>query len=332
VDENNRKMSKSIGNVIEPRQAINGIPNKLPQCGLDVLRFWIAHEYYKPQIQIGSNILEKFLKRTFEIRSILRFLVGNLSDLNVENLNLIDYELLLPIDKYILNSLNSLLESVTDSYQDMNLNKVVTLIEIFYLTNLSSFYIKSVKDRLYCEKKDSFERKSCQTALYYVLIKSLVMIGPVMPHLAEEAFCYSFLKQDKSKNDDYSLFRSDLNFEANPNWNNSSINNLFKIIDNMRDKFFDLIQSETASQFEINLEISKELNDLIMTNYKQNTKWLIECFGCSKLNIKKINDSNGLEFLLQANKITNKFICQRCRMHSSSNKNELCERCSNALV
>ena len=68
-----------------------------------------------------------------------------------------------------------------------------------------------------------------------------------------------------------------------------------------------------------------------MANYKQHTKWLIECFGCSKLNIKKINDSNGLEFLLQANKITNKFVCQRCRMHSSINQNELCERCLNAL-
>ena len=101
------------------------------------------------------------MKRTFEIRSILRFIVGNLSDLNAEQLNLIEYESLLPIDKYILNSLNSLLESVTDSYEEMNLNRVVTLIENFYLANLSSFYIKSVKDRLYCEKKDSFERKSC---------------------------------------------------------------------------------------------------------------------------------------------------------------------------
>jgi isoleucyl-tRNA synthetase len=151
-------MSKSIGNVIEPRQAIVGIPNKLPQCGLDTLRFWIAHEYYKPQIQIGSNILEKFLKRTFEIRSILRFIVGNLSDLNAEQLNLIEYESLLPIDKYILNSLNSLLESVTYSYEEMNLNRVVTLIENFYLANLSSFYIKSVKDRLYW-LKEQWENK-----------------------------------------------------------------------------------------------------------------------------------------------------------------------------
>jgi len=54
-------MSKSIGNVIEPRQAIVGIPNKLPQCGLDTLRFWIAHEYYKP----NSNRF-KYIRKIFE--------------------------------------------------------------------------------------------------------------------------------------------------------------------------------------------------------------------------------------------------------------------------
>ena len=144
VDEANRKMSKSIGNVIEPRQAIQGIPGKLPSCGLDVLRFWIAHEYYKPQIQIGKTILEKFHKRTFEIRSILRFIIGNLHDLDVKKLDqqLIPYEAILPIDKYLLHQLNSLIDLVVTNYDEMQLNKTICLIENFLLTQVSSLLTK----------------------------------------------------------------------------------------------------------------------------------------------------------------------------------------------
>jgi len=337
VDENNRKMSKSIGNVIEPRQAIRGIPNKLPQCGLDVLRFWIAHEYYKPQIQIGSSILEKFLKRTFELRSILRFIVGNLSDLNAQHLNesLVDYESLLPLDKYMLTCLNKLIASVTDSYDDMNLNKVVTSFENFFLTDLSSFYIKSIRDRLYCEKKNSLERKSSQTTLYYILVKSLVMLGPIMPHLAEEAFCYSILKNDQAN----SLFRSELNYSTDPKWNNKTIEDLFGTIGQMRTQFFELIQSEKSSLYEINLECDSSLYDLL-DHFNKSTgsnKWLMECFDCSQLNLTQTEsnlDSNKNKFRLNVNKIneSEKFVCLRCRKHTSLSQNELCSRCANAIA
>lgn len=327
VDENNRKMSKSIGNVIEPMQAIKGIPNKLPQCGLDVLRFWIAHEYYKPQIQIGANILEKFLKRTFELRSILRFIVGNLNEDDL-NKKLVKYDSLLPIDKYILNQLNNLLESVNESYDDMNLTKAITSLENFFLTQLSSFYIKSVRDRLYCEKKDSLERKSCQTALYYVLIKSLVMIAPVMPHLAEEAFYHSILKKE-SQNDDYSLFRSYFNYDRNPEWKNDQIDALFVKINQMRDHFNEIIQSEKASLFEVNLECNKFMFDKL----KDSNAWLIECFGCSFLNLK-LNAEMKSDFKLTVNKLDESrvFMCQRCRRHTSFRENEFCTRCQNVIA
>ena len=331
-------MSKSIGNVIEPRQAIRGIPNKLPQCGLDVLRFWIAHEYYKPQIQIGSSILEKFLKRTFEIRSILRFIVGNLSDLKAQHLNesLVDYESLLPLDKYILMCLNKLIGSVTDSYDDMNLNKALTSIENFFLTDLSSFYIKSIRDRLYCEKKESLERKSSQTTLYYILVKSLVMIGPIMPHLAEEAFCYSILNQVKSENS--SLFRSELNYSMDPKWNNKTIEYLFSSIGQMRTQFFELIHSEKSSLYEIDLECETSLYDLLDHFNKSigSKKWLLECFDCSQLSLKQndsYSNSKRNSFTLRVKKINEneRFVCLRCRKHTSSSQSELCSRCANAI-
>ena len=346
VDETNRKMSKSIGNVIEPRQAIHGIPGKLPACGLDVLRFWIAHEYYKPHIQIGKAILEKFHKRTFEIRSILRFITGNLNDLDVNKLDqqLVPYEAILPIDKYLLHQLNSLIDLVVTNYDEMQLNKTICLIENFFLTQVSSFYIKSVRDRLYCESLESLERRSCQTTLYYLLTKSLLMIAPILPHLAEEAFYFSILQKKPNKMNDYSLFRSDFKLETNPVWYNKSIEELFLVVDQFRTCFFDQIQSEKMTIFEVNIKCNQQLYDLLETYSKTSNDWLLECLGCSKLNIAKINEETNCQdlkivklneidygFELRVKKLTDQFFCSRCRRYTSHRENEICFRCVNVL-
>jgi isoleucyl-tRNA synthetase len=341
VDENNRKMSKSVGNVIEPIQAIEGVRNKLPQSGLDVLRFWIAHEYYKQHIQIGSKILESFNKRVFEIRSILRFIVGNLNDFN-EN-HLVNYESLLPIDKYILNKLNSINELVIQNYEDMHLNKSLGLIENFFLTQLSSFYIKSVKDRLYCEPANSLHRRSAQTAFYYILLNSVLMIGPIMPHLAEEAFHYSILNNSKNGK---SLFRSQLTYEnCNKEWSNPDIENLFKVLNVLREKYHELIMSQNSAMFDVNINCNDNLYNLLKSHLKAKSSndydWLTECFSCAELrinlqptkmdlcnvnlNIDAINYSGHLEITK-----TNKQICNRCRKYNCQNdtKNkQLCNRC-----
>ncbi len=344
VDEQNRKMSKSVGNVIEPIQAIKGVQNKLPQAGLDTLRFWIAHEYYKPQIQIGPQILDKFIKRVFEVRSILRFLVGNLNDLNVEN-DLIDYDRMQPIDKYILNRLNDLLAITTSNYENYNLNKALTAIENFFLTELSSFYIKSVKDRLYCESKTGLKRRSAQTAVYHLLTKSLVMLGPILPHLSEEAFFYSILSKNNNSNTDYSLFRSELNFDLNKKWSDRSVDELFEIIQRIRENYFELVQSDNAATYDINLKCNKELFGLLESN-GNDSSWLIECFGCSEFHLTrqdsltsnsfKLSNNSTAEyaFMLSVEKIADKKrVCTRCKKYVllSDGEKHVCDRCLNII-
>lgn len=347
VDEQNRKMSKSIGNVIEPVQAIKGVQNKLPQSGLDTLRFWIAHEYYKPQIQIGSQILEKFIKRVFEIRSVLRFVVGNLNDLSDPSKELIDYDQLLPIDKYILSKLSNVLETVVENYDEMNLSKSLNLLENFFLTQLSSFYIKSVKDRLYCDKLESVERRSAQTALFHVLVKSLLMIGPIMPHLAEEAFHYSILRKLNPNNiSDYSLFRSEFSYNSDKKWSNKKIEVLFEIVEKLRVKFYEKIQSDNSAMYEIELVCNHDLYNLLNDINKSTGSacWLSECFACANIELKlsdscqtlsdnltaNIDTANYL-FSLNAQKLTDKHACNRCRKLNCDSINSLCNRCNRVL-
>ena len=213
--------------------------------------------------------------------TLILCVVGNLNDFNRDCL--ISYEQMLPTDQYMLNNLNNLLETVKESYDDMNLNKALITIESFFLTQLSSFYIKSVRDRLYCEKNTSFERRSCQTALYYILIKSLVMLGPITPHLAEEAFYYSILKENNE-----SLFRSDFNYDLNPSWNNKQIDDLFIVINQVREHFFELVQADKVSIFNVELQCNEDLFNLL--NSTKSNEWIEELFFCSQLNIT-LNDS-----------------------------------------
>ncbi len=336
VDENDRKMSKSVGNVIEPVQAIEGGKNKLPQSGLDTLRFWVAHEYYKPNIQIGPAILEKFIKRVFEIRSIVRFVIGNLNDLKSLDKDLLRYEQLLPVDKFILSKLNSLSENVIENYNSMNLNKSVNSIESFMLTQLSSFYVKTIKDRLYCDRSDSVERRSAQTALYHVLAKLLPMIAPVMPHLAEEAFLNSILKQNKP---DASLFRSELGLSIESAWQNKQIESLFGVVNSLRDRFYEKIQTNNAATFDVTIKCDQKLFGLLNEYTKQtgSNAWLVECFGSASLKLELTESKeltelyfNGEKLFYEVNveKCRDKHACPRCRRFTSHNESHLCTRCS----
>ena len=343
VDENNRKMSKSIGNVIEPSQAIHGVKNKLPQAGLDALRFWVAHEYYKQNIQIGCVILEKMVKRTFEIRSVVRYVVGNLSDLNDLSKDLVPYEKLMPTDKLILSRLSSTVGQVTECYETMNLNKSLSLAEKFVLTQLSSFYIRAVKDRLYYEKSTSLERRSAQTALYHILVKLLLMLAPVLPHLAEEAFYNSILGKECSESGvEISLFRSEFSLSVDNKWTNKTLESVFELVDAMCDKFNKELQANNPALYNVVLNCDQNAFSLFEEYRKQtgSNSWLVECFGCAEINLNA-NDSNSSQvkideinysFSLELSKVSERYTCPRCRRFSSKKESELCTRCNEIVI
>lgn len=332
VDEQNRKMSKSVGNVIEPIHAITGNAKlKLPQAGLDTLRFWIAHEYHKPKIQIGPNILDKFLKRSFEIRSIVRFLVANLYDFNVDPSSHVAYESLFPIDKYILGKFAQLTHGVIENYDDMNLNKVINLIENFLLTQLSSFYIKSVKDRLYCDHQTSLERRAAQTTIFEVLTRLLLLLAPIMPHLAEEAFRNSILSSAGS-----CLFRSSFNLhtvKTPTEWTNESMDNLFEnLVFKIKQNFYEQIKSSNSSLYVVDLTCNESAYKQLNEHTKDpGHKWLVECLQSSKLNLKLSNDHKSSDEFLLSVKNSENFNCLRCRKCVNSRENDYCERCKKIL-
>lgn len=196
VDESGRKMSKSLGNVIEPEQVIN-------EYGADILRLWVSSVDYSSDMRIGRNMLKQLSEVYRNIRNTCRFILSNLYDFNPKK-NYVPYEKLWNIDRYALHNLEEIKEEVTKDFDNYELYRFYQIIQNYCSIDLSSFYFDLIKDRLYTHSKDSDSRRASQSVLYELLNTLVPIFVPVLPHLAEDIWMH--LPQSIPKNIEAALF------------------------------------------------------------------------------------------------------------------------------
>ncbi|EFJ15757.1 hypothetical protein SELMODRAFT_445517 [Selaginella moellendorffii] len=218
LDEKNVKMSKSLGNVVDPRSVIEGGKNQKeqPAYGADVLRLWVASVDYTGDVAIGPQILKQTADVYRKLRGTLRYLLSNLHDWKPELE--IEYDDLPGIDKYTLFQLASVMDSLKDSLDKYQFGKFFQSVQRYAVLDLSNFYLDISKDRLYVGGTDSFTRRSCQTVLASLLLYLARGISPVVPHLAEDAWQhlpFSYILPDGSKAE--SVFEAGWP-EVDPRW------------------------------------------------------------------------------------------------------------------
>ncbi|RWS25478.1 isoleucine--tRNA ligase-like protein [Leptotrombidium deliense] len=179
VDENGRKMSKSLGNIVNPEDVIQG----KNASGADGLRWWVAHNFSHGSIAFKTT--HNLKAQIDKIRNTLRFCIASLKDF--DNSKTLQFSRLSVLDKYILHLLFEYCAQMEENYSKFDL-KQVTRDSMSIINHISAFYFSSIKDRLYCDQNDSERRKSCQTTIFYIYQILLQNISPILPHLCEELF------------------------------------------------------------------------------------------------------------------------------------------------
>ncbi|QPJ65630.1 MAG: isoleucine--tRNA ligase [Candidatus Nitrohelix vancouverensis] len=182
VDGKGKKMSKSAGNVIAPQKIID-------QYGAEVLRLWVASENYREDIRISQEILKRLTEAYRKIRNTFRFLLGNLSDFDPKK-DAVALDELMEIDRYILFRFNGLKQKILGAYDRYEFHTFYHAFYNFCIVDLSAFYLDIVKDRLYTFAPGSKGRRSCQTALHYLLQDMARLMAPVLSFMAEEVWDY----------------------------------------------------------------------------------------------------------------------------------------------
>jgi isoleucyl-tRNA synthetase len=177
VDAEGRKMSKSLGNIMEPKAIMNTL-------GADVLRLWVAAADYRGEMSVSDEILGRVADAYRRIRNTARFLLGNLDGFEPEAV--LAPEEMLPLDRWAVDLAFRLHREVEQAYDDYQFWMIYQKVHHFCAIDMGAFYLDIIKDRLYTTGRESLPRLSAQTAMFHILQALVRWIAPVLSFTAEE--------------------------------------------------------------------------------------------------------------------------------------------------
>lgn len=320
MDGNGNKMSKSLGNVISPNEVGK-------ELGAEIIRLWSASVDYTQDVRISKDILKQVSETYRKIRNTFRFLLGNLYNGNFNNqTDLLAYEDLEELDKYMVLKFEKVVAKVLDYYENYQFNSITTELINFFNVELSSFYLDYGKDILYIEGEDSHKRQSMLTVLYTVLSKSVRLFAPILSFTAEEVYDNMPYEDAESVHlTDFPVKNlvDDAALEAK--WD--------KLLEVRDDVNKALEESRNEKVIGKSLEAAVEVysNDAEVVELLNSVANLNQFFIVSKVEVK---ENDGVVYDLATVKVTKAegHRCERCwNIIDEVNEEGLCPRCASIL-
>jgi isoleucyl-tRNA synthetase len=327
VDEKGYKMSKSLGNVMDPDQTMK-------TYGADILRLWAAQSDYRGEISISDEHLNRTADIYRRIRNTARFLLSNLDGFDPAE-NIIAPENMIALDRWAVDHTRVIQDEIVAALNAYQFNIAVQKITHFCSIDMGSFYLDIIKDRQYTTKSDSLARRSCQTAMYHILESLVRWIAPILSFTADELWHFMPSRQNESVfltewyehlfslNDNEPISRED--------WET------IKSIRNVVNKKIEQLRGDNilGSALEAEVIIYADATNKALLDKLQNELRFV--FITSSTSVKSLNDAkeadkteiDGVLLHITASKNTK---CERCwhrREEIGSNKKHptLCNRC-----
>ena len=217
-------MHKSLGNSIAPEEIVR-------KYGADVLRMWVASSDYRVDVRVSDEIFKQLSQAYLKIRNTCRFLLGNLEGF-VPDTDLLPFEELEEIDRWILGRLNVLVERCLAGYDAYEYHVVYHAIRNFCVVELSNFYLDVIKDRLYCETRDGRLRRSAQTAMYWILDGMVRLLTPVLAFTSDEI--WTFMPHTSDVNAEAAVYNDMA--RVNPLWTDEALDRKWSRLLELRDR------------------------------------------------------------------------------------------------
>jgi isoleucyl-tRNA synthetase len=179
LDENGRKMSKSLGNVVAPQDVIR-------QSGADILRMWVCASDYADDLRIGPEILKTTVETYRKLRNTIRWMLGSLAHFHEQDR--VAPEKMPELERLMLHRLAEIDGQVRRAYAEFDYKRIFAALSAFMTVDLSAFYFDIRKDTLYCDPISSPTRKACLTVLDRLFGATVAWLAPMLPFTAEEAW------------------------------------------------------------------------------------------------------------------------------------------------
>ncbi|NLN64489.1 MAG: isoleucine--tRNA ligase [Clostridiaceae bacterium] len=324
VDGQGRKMSKSLGNGMDPMDIVN-------QYGADILRLWVASADYKTDIRISNDIIKQLSESYRKIRNTARFILGNIEDFDPKTM-MVPYDEMEEIDQWALLQLNHVIKKVDDAFSRYEFHSFIHNIHSFCVLDMSNFYLDVAKDRLYASKSDDKKRRSGQTAMLLILDALVRMLAPVLSFTSEEIWKYL----PHSEGDNPESIQLNSWPKANEAYENPALEEKWNHLHRIRDEVLKALENarnEKVIGSSLEAAVCLKASGTEFSFLNENSDVLPMIFIVSEVSLEQ--DDGAKEIGIEVTKASGAK-CERCWIYSPSvgeNQNHptLCERCAGVL-
>ena len=321
-DSKGEKMSKSVGNVVNPLDVVK-------KYGADILRLWATNVDFKQDMRIGDDNLKQVSEQYRKVRNTFKFMLGNINANDFDpKTNMVAYEDLTLVDQYVMVTLDELVKKSVDNYMKYDFLRVATSLTNFMTNTLSAYYLDFTKDILYIDKKDSLRRRQVQSVLWNCVDALCKLWAPSLVYTMDEV--WDHFNNDEATMVQYAEFTKVKDYS-----NAKEVKEVFDKLFAIRTDIFKALELSRADKVigkpleaSLNIVLNEDDKELLLNTVGNVAQWLI----VSDVKFEEVEDMTTYDTCKVKVSRADGVLCPRCwNITNSLSEDGLCDRCKEVL-